>query len=234
MVRRVRVISLVPSATETLLAWGVQPVAVTRFCEQGERFPTVGGTKDPNIDAIVALGPDLVVVCDQENRLPDVEAMRAAGLSVHHIHITHLDHVAPQMSSLAEAVLVDPIRGTACAPRHAEASPYRRRAYVPIWKRPWMTLNEQTYGTSLLASLGIDTIADGNANTYPEMSLEEAAALGPDLLIAPDEPYVFSERHRSELERVAPTVFVDGKDLFWWGVRTPAAIERLATVLAIA
>ncbi len=96
-----------------------------------------------------------------------------------------------------------------------------------------MTLNEQTYGTSLLASLGIDTIADGNANTYPEMSLDEAVALGPDLVIAPDEPYVFSERHRSELERVAPTVFVDGKDLFWWGVRTPEAIERLATVLAI-
>lgn len=226
-----RVISLVPSATETLLAWGVEPVAVTRFCEQGDRFATVGGTKDPHIQEIVSLRPDLVVVCDQENRLPDVEAMRAAGVLVHPIHITHLDHVAPQMRDLAVAVDVGPQRGLDCAPSFRSDSGSRRRAYIPIWKRPWMTLNEKTYGTSLLASLGIDSVASGSDNTYPEMDLDEAAALGPDLVIAPDEPYVFGERNRAELETVAPTVFVDGKDLFWWGVRTPHAVSRLGSVL---
>jgi ABC-type Fe3+-hydroxamate transport system substrate-binding protein len=227
-----RVVSLVPSATETLLAWGVEPVAVTRFCEQGDRFTTVGGTKDPNIEGIVALHPDLVVVCDQENRLPDVEAIREAGILVHHIHITHLDHVGPEMQKLAESVLVDPALGTVCGSDQVGVGLNRRRAYIPIWKRPWMTLNEHTYGTSLLASLGIDTVAQGNEKTYPEMTLEEAAALHPDLVIAPDEPYVFGERHRRELETVAPTVFVDGKDLFWWGVRTPDAIARLRVGLA--
>ena len=77
-----RVVSLVPSATETLLAWGIEPVAVTRFCEQPD-LPQVGGTKDPDLAAIVALAPDLVVLCEEENRAADAEALVAAGLAVH-------------------------------------------------------------------------------------------------------------------------------------------------------
>ena len=46
-----RVVSLVPSVTETVLAWGVTPVAVTRFCEQPD-LVQVGGTKDPDLEAI--------------------------------------------------------------------------------------------------------------------------------------------------------------------------------------
>ena len=62
-----RVVSLVPSVTETLLAWGIQPVACTRFCEQPS-LHHVGGTKDPDVAAIADLGPDLVVVDEEENR----------------------------------------------------------------------------------------------------------------------------------------------------------------------
>jgi hypothetical protein len=50
--------------------------------------------------------------------------------------------------------------------------------------------------------------------------------------MAPSEPYPFKERHRTELEGVAPVVFVDGQDLFWWGSRTPAARARLAQLAA--
>ena len=68
---------------------------------------------------------------------------------------------------------------------------------------------------------------------YPQTSLEDAAARRPDLVLAPSEPYPFSERHRAELESVAPVVLVDGRDLFWWGSRTPAALERLRTQLTV-
>ena len=70
-----RVVSLVPSVTETLLAWQITPVAVTRFCEQPD-LPHVGGTKDPDVAAIVELRPDLVVLCDEENRREDADALR--------------------------------------------------------------------------------------------------------------------------------------------------------------
>src|SRR5207342_414046 len=81
-----RVVSLVPSATETLIAWGVEPVAVTRFCEQ-PGLVTVGGTKDPDLPAIEALAPDLVVMCVEENRREDADHLTAAGIAIHAIDI---------------------------------------------------------------------------------------------------------------------------------------------------
>jgi len=105
-----------------------------------------------------------------------------------------------------------------------------RRAFVPIWRRPWIALGAPTYGASLLAGLGIASV-HADDGPYPPTTLEEAASRRPDLVIAPSEPYPFSLRQRAELETVAPACFVDGKDLFWWGVRTVGAPSRLAAAL---
>jgi ABC-type Fe3+-hydroxamate transport system substrate-binding protein len=106
------------------------------------------------------------------------------------------------------------------------------RAFVPIWRRPWMTLNGDTYGSSVLAALGVDNVCASATDRYPTVTLEEIAALRPDVVLAPSEPYPFKPRHAAELRAVAPdVVFVDGQDLFWWGVRTPAALARLAQAI---
>jgi ABC-type Fe3+-hydroxamate transport system substrate-binding protein len=225
-----RVVSLVPSVTETLLAWGVRPVAVTRFCEQ-PGFPTVGGTKDPDVAAIVALRPDLVVVCDEENRVEDADALVAAGLRVHNVRVRSVDDVAPALSSLAAALGLDVAPEAAVRPAESNHGRGRVRAFVPIWRRPWMTLNGDTYGSSLLAAIGVDNVFAGEPDRYPDTTLDGAAVRRPDVVLAPSEPYPFRARHRSELEQVAPVVFVDGQDLFWWGTRTPAAVARLAVQL---
>ena len=225
----VRVVSLVPSGTETLLAWGVIPIAVSRFCEQ-PGFLTVGGTKDPDLDAIVALAPDLVVMCDQENRVEDAEALVAAGVAVHAIRITHVSHVRSQMAALAKAV------GAADAPAAGipvdATAPVRLRAWIPIWKRPWMTINADTYGSTLLASIGVENIAADCPDRYPTLPLDEVAARCPDVVLAPSEPYPFKARHIAELSTVAPVRLVDGQDLFWWGARTESARDRLDRMLA--
>ena len=101
------------------------------------------------------------------------------------------------------------------------------RAFVPIWRRPWMSLRAGTYGSSVLRHLGVGNVFAEEADRYPEITLDEAARRRPDVVLAPSEPYPFAERHRVELEAVSPVTFVDGKDLFWWGIRTPAAISRL-------
>ena len=98
-----RVVSLVPSVTETLLAWGIVPVAVTRFCEHPE-LPQVGGTKDPDVAKIVELAPDLVVVNDEENRKEDFDALERAGLEVHVVRISRVDDVGDALTSLAFSV----------------------------------------------------------------------------------------------------------------------------------
>ena len=222
-----RVVSLVPSVTETLLAWDVVPVGVTRFCEQPE-LNAVGGTKDPDIAAVVALRPDLVVVNDEENRREDAEALEAAGLDVHVVRIGAVSDVGPAMAALAARLGLpapdepDPVPAVALG----------ATAFVPIWRRPWMTLNGDTYGSSVLEALGVANVFGHDAVRYPETTLAEAAARCPDVVLAPSEPYPFRERHRAELEAVAPVRLVDGQDLFWWGARTPAALTRLRQALA--
>jgi ABC-type Fe3+-hydroxamate transport system substrate-binding protein len=224
----VRVVSLVPSVTETLLAWGVTPVAVTRFCE-APGVSTVGGTKNPDVDAIVALSPDLVVMDKEENRAADAEALQRAGLDVHPTHVTSLADVAPTLARLAAAVGAAP-RDPAPAPAAPAPAPRllgaRPRAWIPIWRRPWMTINAATYGSSLLAAAGIDNVCADAPDTYPTMTLETAASFRPDVVLAPSEPYAFAERHRRELATVAPVRYVDGQDLFWWGSRTAGAMAR--------
>jgi ABC-type Fe3+-hydroxamate transport system substrate-binding protein len=218
----VRVVSLVPSATETLLAWGVTPVAVTRFCEQPSLL-AVGGTKDPDVDAVIALGPDLVVLCEEENRLEDADALTAARLATHVVRIDSVDDVEPELARLAAAVGVERASGGPLPKARAATAV----AVLPIWRRPWMTVSGRTYGSSVLAHLGVANAFADAADRYPVFTLDEARELSPDVVVAPSEPYPFAERHRAELEEVAPAVLVDGQDLFWWGVRTPGALARL-------
>jgi ABC-type hemin transport system substrate-binding protein len=223
-----RIVSLVPSATETLVAWGADVVACTRFCEQPDRVH-VGGTKDPDIDAIVALAPDLVVVDREENRREDAEALEAAGLEVHVLHVTSLATSVADLAELAARIECDPGHFTPPEPR-----PVRHRAFVPIWRRPWMSINDDTYAASVLSVLGVGLVTGSASQRYPVVELEEIAAAEPDLVLLPSEPYPFGERHvpeiRSALGDVA-ILCIDGADLVWWGARSEAAISRLQAVL---
>jgi hypothetical protein len=230
---RVRVVSLVPSVTETLLAWGVVPVACTRFCEQ-PGIAHVGGTKDPAVGEIVDLAPDLVVVDDEENRREDAEALTASGLALHVTHVRRVGDVPGVLQSLAAVVGVgfDPVEFAHRLAPPGAVGP-ARRAFVPIWRRPWMTISADTYGASLLLACGIGTCFGGSPARYPEVTLEAAADERPHLVLLPSEPYPFAERHVPELRAVAPDVrLVDGQDLFWWGWRTPGALARLRIALA--
>lgn len=220
----IRVVSLVPSVTETLLSWGISPVACTRFCEQ-PALRHVGGTKDPDIDAIVELGPDLVVVDEEENRLPDAEALLAAGLTLHAMAVRSVADVAPALGRLAAAV-------GAVAPTVDFGAPHAttgRRVSVLIWRRPWMALGCDTYGASVLTHLGYTVVAPGSGR-YPTIDLGDLA--GADEILLPTEPYAFTQRHVAEVSAAVPGAavrLVDGKDLFWWGTRTAGALGRLAT-----
>lgn len=222
------VVSLVPSVTETLVAWGIEPVACTRFCDR-PGVPTVGGTKNPDVAAIVALAPDLVVMEAEENRREDHEALVAADVAVLALHVRSMGDVDSELARLAAAVGAqwEPV-----APDLPEGRPLAGlRVFVPIWRRPLMALGAPTYATSLLAVLGVENVCS-DLGPYPLVDPGDVARLGPDLVVAPDEPYPFGERHRAELEQVAPVRFVDGRDLFWWGIRTPVAARRLAAALA--
>ncbi len=229
-----RVVSLVPSATETLLALGVTPVACTRFCEQ-PGIPTVGGTKDPHVDEIVALAPDLVVVNDEENRLEDFTALQGAGLDVHSMSPHSVSDVGRVVTDLATRVGVDAPDAFCVSAWNdlvrQSTHDFRGRVAVLIWRRPWMLAGAFTYGSSVLQLLGWKNVLSPADDRYPEATLEQLRGLTPELVLLPDEPYPFKARHVDEVAAAVPTArvrMVDGQDLFWWGIRTPRALERLA------
>ena len=237
-----RIVSLVPSATETLLALGVTPIACTRFCEQPD-IPTVGGTKDPEVAQISLLKPDLVVVNDEENRFEDVERLGKLGVPLHEMSPRSVAEVGPAVAALAGAVgaaVPEPFGPEAWGPwleerrRRRKGEP--RRAFVLVWRRPWMTLAGDTYGSSLLQLLGCFNVFTGQGVRYPMVELADAAGRTPDLVLLPTEPYPFKERHVAEVTEGIPgaeVVIVDGQDLFWWGIRTPGAVDRLAEALPL-
>jgi ABC-type Fe3+-hydroxamate transport system substrate-binding protein len=217
-----RVVSLVPSVTETLTAWGHPPIACTRFCERPD-LPYVGGTKNPDVAAIVELAPDLVVLDRQENRREDADALEAAGLALVVLDVRSVAGLVADLDRLASAVgATVPAAG---APPPLE--PLDRRAFVPIWHRPWMTIGPDTYGSSVLAALGVANVFGDAADDYPEVTLADVSARQPDVVLVPSEPYVFRDPHVAELGELAPVVRVDGQDLFWWGARTEGALHRL-------
>lgn len=231
-----RVVSLVPSSTETLLALGARVVACTRFCEQPD-LRHVGGTKNPDLDAIIALQPDVVVMDREENRIEDHDALVAAGVRVFVSDVRSVDEAIAVVGDLTALTHAPDDTFRTCQ-AHSVLRPgttlERRTAFVPIWRRPWMSIAGGTYGASLLELLGIDLVTADLADPYPTVELEDIAAIRPDLVLVPSEPYAFTHEHLDELAVAIPgarVVRIDGQDLFWWGARTPGAIERLAVTL---
>ncbi len=189
-----RVVSLVPSVTESLfdLNIGDRLVAITDYCEHPadkvEHLPKVGGTKNPDVEQIIALAPDLVIMNQEENRLADAEAISAAGIR---IWVTHPRTVAEAINMLWDIVGI--FDETSMVPRvqhidrvfdmmslSAEAQP-RLKTFVPIWHDPWMTVNRDTYVHDLLYHLGAENVFADRQRQFPlDADLGEAEPLAPD------------------------------------------------------
>ncbi len=246
-----RIVSLCPSITESLVAIGLAErlVGVTRWCvhprEVTTRIRKVGGTKDPDLAAIRALAPDLVFMNAEENRREDVEAL-ARELEVDVSHPRRVADVPPllrrwglktgagesarEISSKVEERLTRLEGGL--------ASRQAFRCLYLVWKNPWMIAGSGTYVADLLrlagGTLSLGESPSGAPADYPVTAEEAVVASRPDVLLLPDEPYRFSERDAaywrgrlpgSEVRRVP------GDDWCWHGVRTLrglAAAEALA------
>ena len=235
-----RIISLVPSLTELVWRLGCADALIgrTRFCVEPageiEDVPALGGTKTPDLAAITAAAPDLVLANREENRREDIEALRAAGLAVLLTDPNSVEEALAMIAALggllgrdvAAERLITEVR-TAIAEDGGERRP---RLFTPIWRNPLMGLAGGTYGDSVLAAAGAANALAGRTR-YPEVTLEEVASIAPEAILLPDEPYRFSERHVPPFAAIAPTALVDGKLLWWYGPRMPQAIRELRQIV---
>ncbi len=247
-----RIISLVPSITEALFAFGLgdRIVGLTRFCveprEAAAGKTKVGGTKNPDLARIMALEPDLVVANAEENRRQDIERLAAAGIAVFVTYPRTVRQAIGMMRDLAQLTgaedAAQPLIGAAEAELARAAGANRARGalrvFCPIW-RPWMTIGPDTYMHDFIAACGGANVFAGSDERYPATDLDEVARLAPDVILLPDEPYRFSARHVPEIKtyREIPAVrddriyLVEGKHLCWYGPRIAASLRFIQSIL---
>ncbi|MEW1696954.1 helical backbone metal receptor [Streptomyces sp. NPDC093249] len=235
-----RVVSLVPSLTEAVAVTvpGVL-VGATDWCVRpaGLGVARIGGTKNPDVPAILALRPDLVLANEEENRAPDLAALRSAGADV---LVTEIRTLTQALDELARVL-------TACgAPRPprwldeaaaawaAVVPEEPRTAVVPVWRRPWTVLGRDTFAGDLLARLGVRNLYADHPERYPRVPVDALRAAGPDLVVLPDEPYRFTREDGPEAFPGTAAALVDGRMLTWYGPSLAEAPGELARALRAA
>ncbi|EMF00099.1 ABC transporter substrate-binding protein [Streptomyces mobaraensis NBRC 13819 = DSM 40847] len=236
-----RVVSLVPSLTEAVAATAPEVlVGATDWCEHppGLDVVRVGGTKNPDVARIAALAPDLVVANEEENRAPDLAALRAAGLAVLVTEVRSLEQAFDELERLLVAGCGLSAPGWLADARDAwrdvgAATPVLS-AVVPVWRRPWMVLGRDTFAGDVLARLGVRHVHADHAERYPRVPLEELRASGADLVVLPDEPYRFTRDDGPEAFPGLPAALVSGRHLTWYGPSLTQAPEVLGRALRTA
>jgi ABC-type Fe3+-hydroxamate transport system substrate-binding protein len=234
-----RVVSLVPSLTESVAA--TSPgllVGATDWCTHPADLEVtrVRGTKNPDLERIVALRPDLVLANDEENRAEDVAALRAQGLAVWVTGPRTVDAALDSLERMLAACGLQAPQWLHDA-RRTWGSTYVDvgvRAFVPIWRRPWMSLGSDTFAGDVLRRMGVDHVFSADEARYPKVELDEVRARRPDLVVLPDEPYAFTVEEGREVFGGwgVPVVHVSGRDLTWYGPSLATAPDTLAETFA--
>jgi len=234
----VRVVSLVPSLTEAVaVSVPGALVGATDWCTHPADLdvPRVGGTKNPELDRILALGPDLVVANAEENREPDLAALRAAGVEVLVTVVCDIPQAFAELARVLEAC------GAKSRPRWLDEAEttwsrlprpeHRTTAVVPIWRRPWMVLGRDTFAGDVLSRLGVDHLYATHPDRYPRIPLDELRAAAPDVVVLPDEPYRFTADDGPEAFPGLKCALVSGRHLTWYGPSLTEAPRVLGEAL---
>ena len=237
-----RVISLVPSLTETLLECGVEVVGRTRFCvhplQQIVAIPIIGGTKGVYWSRCVELKPDLVVMDREENQKAMADA---CPYPWHATHISSVDNVGGELCSLAEVLANSPLMelgnkwnelaalpnkeftGLANMPGVLEmigepADACQSIEYI-IWRDPWMAVGPDTFIASVLTKLGAARYLTNHTDRYPE--LDASAMADPKTFhLFSSEPYPFGKHIEQLRASGLKGALVDGECYSWFGIRS--------------
>jgi ABC-type Fe3+-hydroxamate transport system substrate-binding protein len=249
-----RVVSLVPSLTQTFfeLNLGDRVVGITDYCTEPAaevaRLPRVGGVLDPDIAAVLALNPDLVMVDKDENRLEDAQTIEEAGVTVWAAQPRRvkdvIDLMWAMMYAFDEASMVPRVRVIEQAMDRMENAALNEtqvRIFAPVWRDPWMTFGRDTYIHDLLYLCGASNVFGeaGDGRRYFEVTENAIVAAQPEVVLLPqDDPYAFSQKDVDDLHRLhIPAAqsgrihLVDGSHLAWYGTQTARALGELPHVI---
>lgn len=243
-----RIVSLVPSLTEALFAFGLgeRIAGVTRFCVEPAAGVAakarVGGTKHVDVQTVRSLEADLVLANVEENTKQDVDALEAAGIPVFLTYARTVSEAIDELRTIAAITGAEaaarPIVEEAQAELHealaAGASRTAVPTFCPIWRNPWMTIGPSTYIHDVLRVCGAANVYGDTPARYPLIDLAQVAGRNPEIVLLPDEPYRFTARHIPEVNEKLPGArihLVDGKMLCWYGPRIADSLRQLQALV---
>jgi ABC-type Fe3+-hydroxamate transport system substrate-binding protein len=235
-----RIVSLVPSQTELLHYLGLedQVVGITKFCVHPNQWyrgkVRIGGTKDPRIEKIQALNPDLIIGNKEENRKEDIEALEKAypvwmsDVQSLEDALEMIEHIGALTNRQAQAeALRNQLQQVFQTFRENNKVNTPKRAAYFIWQKPYMVAGGGTFINDMLRRAGFYNIF-GDFNRYPEISLDDLAANQPEVVLLSSEPFPFQEKHFAPFQEACPTAkiqIVDGELFSWYGSRLLHSIE---------
>jgi ABC-type Fe3+-hydroxamate transport system substrate-binding protein len=227
----VRVVSLVPSLTETLfdLGAGDAVVGITDFCifPPGLNLPRVGGTKNPRVAEIRALKPDVVYMNYEENLRKHADAIREFA-PVHMSEPKTVDDVAALIRELGEIHERGERATELVHTLEKERATLPKRSFTfacAIWKNPWMWCGGDTYVSNLIECAGGVNVLRKQTR-YPSLDIGDVTA---DVVFLPDEPYAFT---RGDADAIPNAIGPFPGHLFTWhGTRTILGLRFLRDAL---
>lgn len=233
-----RVVCLVPSLTELLFHLGVGDFVVgrTRFCihpaDKVGDVPIIGGTKNPRVEKIREIEPELIIANREENRKVDIDQLKKST-EVMLTEVESIEDALLTIYDIGERMGVEKradtlIRNIKAAQKKVPDEPPQRVAYF-IWRDPWMTVGRDTYIHSVLENWKLENVYT-NKTRYPKTTFDELRHKDPELILLSSEPYPFKEKHLTEVSRECPNarvLLVDGEWFSWYGSRMLQAFRKM-------
>ena len=244
-----KIISLVPSQTELLFDLGLDEsvIGITKFCKYPDHWfrskQRVGGTKNPNLQLIHQIEPDLIIGNKEENRKEDIESL-SEHFPVWVSDIDNLDDALQMIESLsqitstsgkAQKIISDITDSFTLLKQSAQSHDHWRafRVCYLIWQEPFMVVANDTFIDSMIRKCGLENVFAGESR-YPQKTIEEIAAAGCDFILVSTEPFPFQDSHVTAMKAMLPktqVMLVDGELFSWYGSRLVKSARYFQTLI---
>jgi iron complex transport system substrate-binding protein len=242
-----RIVSLIPATTELLFAIGAGSALVgrTTWCDYppaAAAVPSLGDGIAPNIEAVLASRPDLVILYNSAQNAAIAARLHALGIAALRLNtdrLTDVGRVARLLGGLTgRAEAADSVTGvfdTALAHATIPSTGRRPRVLLLVWEQPPMTIGRGSFLSELVERAGGINLFDDVRSSAGTVSIEAVAARDPDLILTTTAgPTSFADRPEWRTVRAVRErhfVPVTGSEFNRPSPRAPAAIRELAAQL---
>lgn len=246
-----RIVSLAPSVTETLFALGAGPevVGVSNYCDYppaAVSLPKVGSFLTPNIEAIVALRPSLVIGLGLSSDQRELRAIRSSGCPVLTVRDESLEEIEESINLVGQTIgrarqaqrIEREIGATIEHVQERLSNAKKLRVLMLVGHQPMVAVGPGTFLDDLLKIARTDNIADSFYEQWPQVSVEYVIAMRPDVILDgqmgndPSSPIHFWEKYPTIPAVRNHCVFGYPQDpILHAGPRVGKSLEMLATLI---